>query len=178
MIDFDKYRKRGDYHWRLFAQPESIYRRHVLRVQKWVRQGRMLDIGAGDGLITYLLNAEGIDADRYGVEIAKAKGVMVELGDAYNLSGYFGYDNVLMLDVLEHLEYPEKALAEVGKVLNDGGLLYITTPPARENGKVNKYHYREYTPMGLVKFMSDCGWDCVEAELVIECKAIYGIFKR
>ncbi len=37
-------------------------------------------------------------------------------------------DSVFMLAVLEHFTYPEKVLAEAGRVLRNGGMLYLTTP--------------------------------------------------
>ncbi|MDP3727232.1 MAG: glycosyltransferase [bacterium] len=37
-------------------------------------------------------------------------------------------DSAFMLAVLEHFTYPEKVLAEAGRVLRNGGMLYLTTP--------------------------------------------------
>ncbi len=37
-------------------------------------------------------------------------------------------DSVFMLAVLEHFAYPDRVLAEAGRVLRKGGMLYLTTP--------------------------------------------------
>ena len=37
-------------------------------------------------------------------------------------------DSAFMLAVLEHFAYPDRVLAEAGRVLRNGGMLYLTTP--------------------------------------------------
>src|SRR6056297_2045858 len=95
-ITFNKYEKRGAYHWKEFNQ-NTAYRKHALIVQQWISSGRTLDIGAGDGLITSLIDAEGIDDNETAVKLAKEKGVNVILGDAYDMPYKKNiFDNVLM----------------------------------------------------------------------------------
>lgn len=55
-MEFNKYKEHGAYHWRLY-ESNPIYQSHVLKVAEWVRKGKTLDIGAGDGLITFILGA-------------------------------------------------------------------------------------------------------------------------
>jgi len=171
---FDKYEQKGAYHWALYNRHPG-YRLHVKRVLSWVRKGRTLDVGAGDGLITYLLKATGIDDNECAVGLAKKRNAKVEVGSAYNLSTYTGYDNILMLDVIEHLEAPEKALEEVKKILGDGWL-YITTPFAKPPGVLNEYHFQEWTKDGLVLFVEQNGFKCIEATTYPKNKQIYAVF--
>ena len=173
---FDKYEKRGDYHWRQYQRGGS-YTNHVDKVVAWVRPGRTLDVGAGDGLITFLLGVHGIDDNECAVRLAKQKGVQVELATAYDLHKYTGYENVVMLDVIEHLECPEKVLREIKPVLVGGGFLYITTPLALESGKFRKYHYQEWSEAGLVDFMEGNGFTCLSIETVAKYTRIYGVFR-
>lgn len=174
MIVFDKYEKRGAYHWRMYRRNDT-YRDHVNKVRKWVRSGKTLDVGAGDGLIAFMLKVFGIDNNPTGVDLARERGADVELGSAYDLGKYKELDNVLMLDVLEHLEYPEKALKEVQAALSSDGLLYITTPLAEEGGIPNEYHYQEWTETGLVWLLEENEFKCVSIET--EYERIYAIFK-
>ncbi len=176
MIVFNKYEKRGAYHWRQYQKGGS-YHNHVNRVVDWVREGKTLDVGAGDGLITSLLGVHGIDDNECAVRLAKQKRVQVELVTAYDLHKYTGYENVLMLDVIEHLEYPEKVLNEIKKVLVEGGFLYITAPLVLESGELRKYHYQEWTEVELIDFMETNGFKCISIETVVKYERIYGVFE-
>lgn len=69
-----------------------------------------------------------------------------------------------MGDVIEHLEKPEKVLAEVKQVLSMDGSLYVVTPPKQP--QLGEYHYREYTPEELKDFIEAQGF--VREELIIK----------
>jgi SAM-dependent methyltransferase len=178
-MEFNKYKEFGDYHWREYEN-KTAYGKHVDKLISWIRKGSILDIGAGDGLITYKLNADGVENDPYALEIAKNKKANVIYGDAYNLDKTKKYDNVYLGDVIEHLEYPEKCLKEIYNILNEKGYLYIVTPPARLDGKVqDKYHYREYTPNQLSVFLESNGFKLVlPIEVIDKFKRMYAIFKK
>jgi 2-polyprenyl-3-methyl-5-hydroxy-6-metoxy-1,4-benzoquinol methylase len=170
-LNFNKYRDQGGYHWRQYVRGTK-YRTHANFIKRWVKEKNILDVGAGDGVITYLLRAHGIECEPEAIAIAKAVGVDVVFGDAYNLSG--SYDAVTMCDVLEHFEYPEKALQQVAKV---APVLYITTP---ERGMVrDPYHVREWTREELPLYMKENGWT-LTGELIVnhETKSMYGRFVR
>ncbi len=174
-MKFTKYEKYGPYHWDQYERGTK-YRRHADRVKEWVTETNALDIGAGDGKITALLDIKGIDSEPEAVRLAKLMGADVSLGDAYNLSGE--YDSALMIDVLEHLEVPGVALREVHKVIRK--YLYITTPPKRDDGKLtDKFHYREYTPDELKKAVEEQGF-ILEGEILVipEEKVMYAKFKK
>lgn len=151
-IEFDKYKKRGAYHWKDFNR-NSAYRNNALFIRDWIPGGYTLDIGAGDGVITSLLgNAIGIDNNELAVSMARKRDVNVITGNAYHLP-FPGeiFDNVLMGDVLEHLEHDQSAIMEVCRVLKPLGKFFIVTPP--KIAPKNKYHYREYSPGELVELM-------------------------
>jgi 2-polyprenyl-3-methyl-5-hydroxy-6-metoxy-1,4-benzoquinol methylase len=171
-LDFKKYDKHGGYHWRQYVRGDK-YRTHADFIKSWVKEKRVLDIGAGDGVITYLLGADGIEYEQTAVDIAKVIGVKVEQGDAYDL-GDREYEAVTMFDVLEHFDHPEKALAEAHRV---APVIYISTP---ERGMVNDpYHVREWVRDELPIFMRENGWE-LTGELIIrpELKCMYGRFER
>jgi len=153
---FDKYDRLGAYHWDEFEQ-DTTYREHALRVQQWITEEKVLDVGAGDGLITHLLiqkglRATGIDNNRLAVKLANDRGVPISYGDIYDLAGSF--DAVYAGDVLEHLENPSRALQEIGKVTN---LLYVATPPRGLDPK-DRFHVHEFTQSELREFMWANGW--------------------
>lgn len=178
-MEFNKYKELGAYHWKEYAN-KTLYGQHVDKIMTWIRKGSLLDVGAGDGLITYKLKAKGVENDKYALELAKSKNVDVVYGDVYNLDKSVKYDNVYLGDVIEHLEFPEKGLSEIHDILNDKGYLYIVTPPARPDGKVqDKYHYREYTPDQLKIFLEKNKFKLIAPIEVVDLyKRMYAVFEK
>lgn len=100
--------------------------------------GRVLDVGCGAGSFTAKLSREKPELEVYGIDISKkAIGIAKKdfpnihflVADAYQLpfpDNFF--DVVVMKCVLEHLDNPSKALAEVRKVLKPKGLFWSMTP--------------------------------------------------
>lgn len=179
-MEFDKYKQRGAYHWKEYEQ-KTPYGLHAEKVKNWIRkEGKTLDIGAGDGLITYLINGEGIDDNKIAVKLAKEKGVNVKFGDAYNLDyDDNSFDNILMGDVIEHLENPNPAIEEVKRVLKPNGYFYVVTPPAKKDGLHDKYHYKEYTPEELIDYLLKFKFNIIgEIEIISKFIRMYGVFKN
>ncbi len=94
---------------------------------------RLLDVGCGFGSLLKDALAQGVQA--YGVELAPWNArtahrdvpqAPVCLGDAENLPFLSGtYDGVVLKGVLHHLGNPQRALAEIHRVLKPGGCLCI-----------------------------------------------------
>ncbi len=155
-MKFTKYEKFGAYHWKQYAGGTK-YKAHADRVKEWVKEKKVLDIGAGDGLITHLVGAKGIEYEAEGVRLAQEKGADVVQGDAYHLP----YENnsfeaVMMIDVLEHFDNPNAALLEARRV---APILYVNTPPKKDDGTLtDKFHIQEWSPAGLVALVESVGY--------------------
>lgn len=182
-MEFTKYDKLGAYHWLEFEQPGSSYREHALIVADWVGPGVTLDVGAGDGLITWLINAElekdcvGIDDNPKAVELAAEQGSSVELLSIYDLNVKAKFDNIYCGDVIEHLEFPAKALANMHKALKPNGKLYLVTPPSKPNGKVqDPFHYFEWTEEQLQENVEAQGFKLESIETKEHLKRMYAKF--
>lgn len=103
-------------------------------------EGKILDVGCGRGGISaYLktrrddLTLTACDANLQHLRECKKKfgrsKVDWVLSDAQKLRfGKDEFDAVLMVDVLEHLKKPDKAISEVARVLKDGGTFYLVVP--------------------------------------------------
>jgi SAM-dependent methyltransferase len=64
------------------------------------------------------------------------------------------YSTIFCFEVLEHLERPDVMLAEIRNHLNEGGLLYLTTPVRWWMGKGER-HFKEYSRDDLVRLLSE-----------------------
>lgn len=117
------------WHWRRFCE--------VLKMTDIV-SGRVLDIGCHSGLFTEKiilktnsLEVYGIDISKNAIEKAKQrikKGKFIT-GDAQNLpfkNNFF--DAAFCLEMIEHVDNPEKVLQEMYRVLKKGGYGLVLIP--------------------------------------------------
>jgi SAM-dependent methyltransferase len=125
-VSFEKY---SQYWWsnRFYAR---LARKHG------PRSGRVLEVGCGLG---HLLSLFGENHQVYGTDInpwalKKAQenvpGGLFAVMSAEDLGAFPGKNFAIVIakHVVEHLPYPERAVAEMGRVLAPGGLLVLATP--------------------------------------------------
>src|SRR3984893_2673737 len=108
--------------------------------------GRYLDVGCGGGAMARAVGRErprlcvhGVDLSRGAVAFAARQPEQVSfvVGDAERLPyGHATFDAVSLFDVLEHVDEPERVLAEVARVLRPGGLLHVALPLEAQPGTV------------------------------------------
>ena len=93
----------------------------------------VLDLGCGIGeYLKYAIGENrtviGVDLDKLELRCRKFDFVPIQ-GDVQNLSFKNAiFDLVLFSEVLEHLSCPEKALDEIRRILEPGGILITSTP--------------------------------------------------
>ena len=123
---------------RVEAVKKVEYVREILGKHYRNQDIKVLDVGCGAGFISNPLAAagyeiKGIDFSESSVRIAERRApagfrVSYEAQDAYCLQEpNESRDVVLMLDFLEHVEEPRRAIAEAVRVLKPGGILLIHT---------------------------------------------------
>lgn len=103
---------------------------------RYVLGPRMLDTGCGEGITLEKLvdrfpeaEVQGIDVDFTNVEICRKHGLPAKQGDIYDLPfGESEFDTCICMEVIEHLERPERAVAEMARVTRTGGRLVIVYP--------------------------------------------------
>jgi 2-polyprenyl-6-hydroxyphenyl methylase / 3-demethylubiquinone-9 3-methyltransferase len=98
---------------------------------------RVLDLGCGAGFLANYLAASGhavtgIDTTSENLIVARAhdatRSVRYEVADACALPyADASFDVVCAMDLLEHVEHPERLIDEVGRVLRPGGLFFFHT---------------------------------------------------
>lgn len=170
---FLKYEEDGAYHWNAtytggwrrsdpvaHARYDGALRRLAARTE--LRGTVGLDVGCGDGVMTYkLLRAGGrpvgIDLEPEGVDLARrmlrraGAPAPVACASAYQLPfADASVRWVVSIEVIEHLAEARAWLAEVRRVLAPGGVVVITTPQKARDGKLrDPYHVHEYEPAEL-----------------------------
>ena len=152
-----------------------------------------LDVGCGDGLTAGPLLRErgrtyvGVDVSLTAIEQARANGLDARhVDDAQHLPFPDStFDAALVIEVFEHLFEPQKAAAEVLRVLKPGGLLFATVPnsaywrrrtellligrfdPNGDDRSIDEPwrdpHIRFFTPRTLARMLRSCGFDNVSA---------------
>ena len=132
-------------------QTNTVYR----QLQEFLpqMQGKVLDIGCGQSPYKHLLNSQ--KTQYYGVDIEEANqkfdyknsqiihfdGQNIPLGDSL-------MDSFICTEVLEHIQEPEKFIAEIYRVLKVGGVGVVTVPWSARYHYI-PYDYYRYTPSTL-----------------------------
>lgn len=158
---------------------ERFFDGRLRRVERFVRPGRLLDVGAGLG---YLLNAaarrgwQGIGLEvsefaaryareQFGLDVRRQSLAEAAFPDA-------AFDAVVARDVLEHTRDPRAFLLEARRLLRPGGVLALSMPNfaslnARLGGLAWRHlrprqHLFHFTPATLARLLRECGLELAE----------------
>lgn len=192
-IGFDKYDERGAYHWNLYQTHEN-YRRRADTLVAFLRAHLptntddtlpVLDVGAGDALFAGLLARHGMRAialDPQTQAVADATSAIAAHGlealvtcvhgDAQSLPlAEASCRAALLLDVIEHLRNPVRALSEIHRVLVPSGVILVATPAWKFAARHDPvYHLDEYREEELVRQLTASGFTVTQRARV---KGVY-----
>lgn len=149
-----------------------------VRSVKYVPQGKLLDVGCGDGsYIQYMQgfgwDAKGVDFDSEAVNNASSKGLNVQLGNLMQQQYPNNvFDVVTINHVIEHVPSPLQLLQESRRILKQGGKLMIATPNASSwghhiysadwRGLEPPRHLHIFTPKSLANLLGQAGFQEIE----------------
>jgi 2-polyprenyl-3-methyl-5-hydroxy-6-metoxy-1,4-benzoquinol methylase len=135
------------------------------------RTKRVFDLGCGNGATARELAAEGwevagVDPSQEGIDYARASGVDVRVGSAYeDLAGEFGrWPFVLCLEVVEHVYFPHHLARTLSDLCGPGALAIVSTPYhgywknlalSLVPGAWDRHHH-PLSDHGHIKFWSEC----------------------
>ena len=145
---------------------------------------RIIDIGCGEGLTLEKVIRNfpnrmvlGVDLSAENITICREHGLPVIHSSIYGLSlENSSFDCCIFLEVIEHLDEPERAIAEIHRLLRSGGRVIILFPNdllfmiARlltfkfKEAFYDPGHVRQWTPKGLAKLLIDSGFKIVAQE--------------
>jgi SAM-dependent methyltransferase len=133
------------------------WQRHVAAYalcERFLPPGRVIDIGCGIGHSYRLLaprETVGIDLDAAALETQERETVACDMRTLP--FGDNAFDGAIAVHSIEHVPDPEKALAEMVRVLGPGATAVLVTPNrltfARPDEIIDPYHYVEYDPAQL-----------------------------
>jgi len=176
---FEKYDARGAYHWNLYATHDA-YRRRADTLVSFLAANMpksalpVLDVGAGDALFAGLVAKNGARAVALDPEpeaIAVARAALAQAGLAQSVECVRGsaesmpfaagaFRAAMLLDVIEHLRNPVRALAEIKRVLAPGAALLVATPIWKYGHRNDPvYHLDEYREEELTRQLRACGFE-------------------
>jgi 2-polyprenyl-6-hydroxyphenyl methylase/3-demethylubiquinone-9 3-methyltransferase len=146
-VDNSIYNQYGDRWHTAYDDPIALLRAESKEILKWLERkfaakgvaagAKILDVGCGGGFLTNPLSERGFDVT--GLDISpeslataarhdKTGKVKYIQGDAYALPFPADcFDIVTSMDFLEHVEDPERAVAEMARVLKPEGYFYFHT---------------------------------------------------
>lgn len=116
-----------------YSHPE--YERQFYAFYKYVKKGKILDIGCGTGYFLY--SAKKMGFEPFGIDVCEVAikyiknmfgidGFCGELKEAKLPSDYF--DGIRCAHVLEHVVNPIQTLKEINRIIKKGGILQIGVP--------------------------------------------------
>jgi SAM-dependent methyltransferase len=109
-------------------------RKVMQQIQRIKPNGKLLDVGAGSGILIQAAQelgyeAEGVEPSKWLYEQAQKLNLPVELGIFPQEDKLRGpYDIVTLVDVIEHVSDPKGLVADIRKVLKPDGILVVVTP--------------------------------------------------
>lgn len=159
------YRKRVEYTQYKNAEVTAAVRagnnwikiqRHKLRfkfIQKYIRIGKLFDLGAGWG--HFMLAGKELGYDVHGVEISEQPYLYcvndlklpVSHTDFFEMDEFDKFDIVTMWDVLEHIDKANEFLEKCNKITKTGGYLFLQVPQI--DSYFAKKHKDNWKMMGL-----------------------------
>jgi SAM-dependent methyltransferase len=159
-------------------EPWEQHRARYLRIAARVAPGmRVLDAGCGIGYGAAILNEAGarvVGVDASAEAIARARagypGPDYLVGDVLSLPfADASFDVITCLEVIEHVDDPQRLVRELARMLRRGGALFLSTPNARmerlhERGigsAENPYHLSPFRPGRLRRLVRRAGLDAV-----------------
>lgn len=122
-------------------------------------QGRLLDVGCGNRPYESALR----EVTTYiGIDVNHQTGLPTVSGLAYALPfANDSFDTVFSTQTLEHVEEPQRAVAEMARVLRPGGYLILTAPQTWRLHE-QPYDFFRYTRFGLQYLVEQPGLRLVQ----------------
>jgi 2-polyprenyl-3-methyl-5-hydroxy-6-metoxy-1,4-benzoquinol methylase len=174
-IRFNKYQTRGPgYHWEQVSH--SILKKNLFTIARYkiitdiiskeVGHQNILDVGCGDGVLTYELGKTGatitgIDNNKEAINYAGSRlssesNIRFFYGSCYNMPfENKSFEYIVATELIEHLSDPFRFLNELNRIWNKSGKIIISTPIRLTQGPLDTMHHREYFENELFELLKN-----------------------
>ena len=158
--------------WLNHSKSIDFYRRVYLPMLP--EDASHVEIGPGHGLLLYLaslssnvtkltgwdISQTSLDHTKQALTQAGVKTeVTLELQDATDIKTDNSYDSIVMSELLEHLENPEKALRSIRECLSEDGMIYVNVPV---NSPAPDHIYLLRTPEQACELIENSGYEIID----------------
>jgi SAM-dependent methyltransferase len=173
-IEFQEEEYRLPVHWLLKKAGAIHYERKSRMMAEMiraaaVRPGRALDVGCGDGkgtadlqkLLKDRVDFTGVDFSARAIAFARLMAPELEFRVENGSRLSFGDKSFILVvarEVIEHIPPAEvdAFLQEIRRVLQDGGLLLLTTPSVKR--RIPEKHFQHFSPQSLQEVLGRNGF--------------------
>lgn len=173
---YDNYYENNDETWRMLGAKYKV--EHILTVCKGYTFSKVLEVGAGDGVILKLLADKGFAPELHAVELS-ASGVerikernILSIKSVQEFDGYHlpfddnSMDLIILTHVLEHVEHERMLLRELKRVAK---MVLIEVPRDYKHGvdtRIKHFlaygHINVYTPTSLRYLLATEGLEVIK----------------
>ena len=122
------------------------------RIKKYRLSGKLLDVGAANGLfvseaIKMGYHAEGLEPSEWFYRKAVEKNLPFHHGTLPHPNAAGPYDVITLIDVLEHVQNPVALLSKIHKIIAKDGILVVVVPDIESfPAKLLKWKWWNYKP--------------------------------
>ena len=110
------------------ALSKTMSRRHLYERLNSEVQGKALNIGAAGPIPDLLKTRKDIELTNIDINPTKKPDIVCDACDMTNIFQNEIFDTVVIMEVLEHIPEPGRAISEIKRVLKPGGKIILSTP--------------------------------------------------
>lgn len=154
-----------------------------------LRPGRVLDIACGVGYGTHVL-AEGVEAGTsvVGVDISEeavdyarrrygGPNIEFAIGDALAFDDASGFDTIVSLETVEHVEDPAALIAHLVDLLRPGGV-FVASVPTTPSVDVNPHHRHDFSERSFRDLVGNHGLQEVDCLRQVQPVSVGAVARR
>ncbi|MBR9909047.1 MAG: class I SAM-dependent methyltransferase [Gammaproteobacteria bacterium] len=127
--------------------------REIATLEARPSPARVLSVGASGIIGDRISQIRGAAVTSLDIDASRKPDIVADITAMPEL-GSAEYDCVFLMEVLEHVREPDKALAEIRRVMRDDGVLLLSSPFIFEAHDLPHDYYR-YTRQGLSYLLRD-----------------------